>query len=98
MQAPRAKLLHLDVSNQGLKDDDAKSIAGSSLRERLMSLNVWHNRIGAAGCAALAGMPSLALLDVRSNPISAPVKKKLRERFGSGVRFGDGKLLSSDKR
>lgn len=98
LHAPNAgKLLHLNVSNHDLTDDDAKIIAVSPLRDRLVSLNVWHNQIGAPGCAALAGMPSLSLLDLRANPISANVKAKLRDRFGSGVRFGAGKKLSGDR-
>jgi hypothetical protein len=99
-QSPRAaRLVHLDLSNNQLDDAAAQAIASSPHLGQLASLNLWHNRIGPSGALALASgsLPALTALDLRANPLPAPVQDRLRERFGTGVRYGPGRMLAEDR-
>jgi uncharacterized protein (TIGR02996 family) len=68
----------------------AMAIAGSACLRSLRGLSLSGCGIGDAGGRALANSPhldDLAVLDLKDNPMSAAVRRRLRARFGRRVFF-----------
>jgi uncharacterized protein (TIGR02996 family) len=95
-----SRLIHLDLSNNDLDDNAARALATSPHLGNLAALGLWHNHIGAEGAAALAtsdALAALAFLDLRDNPLPASVRSGLRQRYGYGVRYGPGPVLTENR-
>lgn len=72
VDSPESRALtSLDVGRCGLRDDDAIALASSPHLRGLRRLVACENPLGPAGVAALAGMPSLELLDLRHVAVGA---------------------------
>jgi uncharacterized protein (TIGR02996 family) len=88
-----AQLVRLDLSNNHVDDCAARALATSPFLGNLAALGLGRNRIGADGAAALAtsdSLSALTFLDLRGNPLPVSVRAGLRQRFGYGVRYGQG--------
>jgi hypothetical protein len=82
----------LDLEQTGLTTDAALALAECPALADLRGLSLMNNRIGAAGCLALAHSAHLKqLTDVWLNGTpgtkNPAVQKALRERFKKGVSF-----------
>ncbi len=96
-----AQLIHSGPEQQRARRPLPPALATSPHLGNLASLGLWHNHIGAPGAAALAtsdALGALTFLDLRDNPLPASVRPGLRQRFGAGVRYGPGPVLSENRK
>jgi uncharacterized protein (TIGR02996 family) len=80
----------LDLARTWLDSRDVRHLANSTVLRPLTSLNLSHNRIGAAGATYLARSPYLGSLDdlyLTGNPIPREARGELQRRYGGRVHF-----------
>jgi uncharacterized protein (TIGR02996 family) len=84
------RLAHLFINYNRLGDAGASAFAASPARSALRELDLRHCEVRTEGARALADSPhldGLELLWLGGNRIQLEALKRLRQRFGEGVRF-----------
>ncbi|HTK75917.1 MAG TPA: TIGR02996 domain-containing protein [Gemmataceae bacterium] len=86
----RPALRRFVLRGTALADPDATALSRWPRARNLLALDLRHNAIGDTGALALADSPFLLAptrLRLHGNPISDPVKRALRIRFGDGLQI-----------
>ena len=81
-----SRLETLDLSNNGIDDEDVEALEASPNLRCLTRLNLAQNRIRSAGIRALVNSPHLArlrVLDIRGNAaVGNKAREAVKRRFG----------------